>query len=319
LIWLYPHLPIRRKLDTTGAKTRASVSALGTLISLNGRIGGEADTRISVLDRGFLFGDSVYEVTRTYRGRPWALDEHLDRLQRSALLLGIELPVTLEQLAQEVLEILRTAREGGNAGEFYLRLIVTRGTGPITLDPRVAEHPNRVIIALPLVPLPASLYREGVAIRLVHTGQVAQGELPRGAKSGNYLTNIMALKQARESGAHEAVMIDPHGRVSEGSSSNVFMVTSGKVLTPPLSVGILEGITRRRVIALALAQGLDVREVEIGADRLAQADEVFLTSTLREVLPVTRVDQRPVGDGRPGPTTTVLSRAFARMVAEDRS
>lgn len=281
---------------------------MSTLISIDGAIACPEDpgARISVLDRGFLYGDSVYEVMRTYQGRPFGEEEHFARLERSAELLGIILPVDRATLKREVLSVLQAA---GNP-ESYIRLIITRGTGPIGLDPALAERPSRVVIVTELRPFPAELYRDGAAIRLVPAGRSAEGAVPQGAKSGNYLVNIMALGVARRQGAHEAVLLDATGRITEGASSNVFAVLGDLVCTPPLEAGILEGITRAKVIRLARQAGWRVEERELRPADLQRADEVFLTSTLREVLPVTRVDEWTVSSGRPGPVAARLRSLF---------
>ena len=277
-----------------------------TRICINGTIQHEDQARISVLDRGFLYGDSIYEVIRTYGARPFALDEHLARLSRSAALLHMDLPVDAATLAAE---IRATVADAGNA-ESYIRVIVTRGAGPINLDPAAATQPCRVIIVTAFVPHPEVLYSRGAKICLVPAGRLSGGAVPAAAKSGNYLVNIMALHTARQQDAHEAVMLDGEGRVSEGASSNVFAVLDGGLRTPPLSVGILEGITRHRVIALAGEMDLEVREAELRPEHLKTASEIFLTSTLREVLPVTTVDGWPVGDGEVGPISRELLRRY---------
>lgn len=281
-------------------------------ISINGQISDVASARVSVLDRGFLYGDSIYEVLRTYRLRPFAQAEHLVRLQRSADLVGIALPVTAIDLGHEISATL----DAVDHGESYIRVVVTRGAGPIGLDPALAVDAQRIIIVTQLQQPPADLYRTGASIWLVSAGRSADGALPPAAKSGNYLTNLLALRSARQHGAHEAVMLDAAGRVAEGSSSNVFAVVEGELHTPALHVGLLEGITRSKVIALAHAQGLTVREVELSEQDLRHASEVFLTSTLREILPVTRVDDWTVGDGRPGPVAIALRKTFAQMTNE---
>jgi branched-chain amino acid aminotransferase len=284
---------------------------MSTIIAVDGALSDGATAKISVLDRGFLYGDSVYEVIRTYRGRPFLLDEHLARLARSASLLGIQLPLEPPALAREIDEVLAAAANP----ESYIRAIVTRGAGPIGLDPALAERPCRVVIVTELPQLPPELYERGAAISLIAGGR-AEGAMPKGAKSGNYLVNIMALTAARRRGAHEAVMLDASGLVTEGTSSNVFAVVVGELHTPPLSAGILEGITRRKVIALARSAGLRVHERDVHPGELFDAEEVFLTSTLREVLPVTSIDGRRVGAGAPGRLTRRL-RELYRALTDD--
>lgn len=283
---------------------------MSTKIAIDGNIHDEAEARISVLDRGFLYGDSVYEVIRTYDGRPFALAPHLDRLARSAGLLGIDLPAPSQVLTAEIDATLEAA---GNP-ESNIRLIVTRGAGPINLDPGAAVSPCRVVIVAPLIPHLAELYEQGAAIHLVSAGREAGGAVPAGAKSGNYLVNLMALGAARRRGAHEAILLDARGRVAEGASSNIFTLSGEALSTPPLSVGILEGITRHMVIDLARSAGLEVHERHLRAEDLRDADEVFLTSTLREIMPVTQVDDWIVGRGEVGPRVHELRRLYGKLV-----
>lgn len=277
----------------------------------NGEIVSPETATVSVFDRGFLYGDSVYEVVRTYGGKPFALAEHLERLERSAAMIGLTLPVDRETFAEEV----RRGFEAAKEPEAYVRIVVTRGAGPIGLDPALADTPLRVVIVLPLPQQPAAQYEEGVSVILVRPGPRA-GLLPVSvsgtAKTGNYLPNVLAVRDARARGGYEALLLDGEGRVWEGASSNVFCVKDGRIHTPPLSAGILEGITRRHTIWIARALGMNVDEGDVFVSDLAEADEVFLTSTLREIVPVTRVDDRPVGSGRPGPVARALLEAFRR-------
>lgn len=285
-----------------------------TRICIDGQLTDESAARISVMDRGFLYGDSIYEVMRTYGGQPFALDQHLHRLQRSAQLLDIHLPVPLATLEQEIRDTVAAAANP----ESYIRFIVTRGTGPINLDPATAENPCRVTIVTPFTPHPEPLYTQGAKICLVSAGRLSGGAVPAGAKSGNYLVNIMALRAARQQNAHEAVMLDGGGQVSEGASSNVFALFGQKLRTPPLSVGILEGITRHLVIQLAQEMGLQMEQTGLTPHDLRQAQELFLTSTLREVLPVTRVDDWVVGDGQVGPVSLELRRRYRERASTRR-
>ncbi|MCA9666388.1 MAG: aminotransferase class IV [Myxococcales bacterium] len=302
-----------------------------TRISVNGVIGDD-HAQISVLDRGFLYGDSIYEVLRTYRGEPWALEPHLDRLQKSAELLMMG-RIDRALIEREMRATIAAAVDAGDGGggekhdESYVRVIVTRGTGPISLDLAVAAAPSRVIIVTPVRALDPALYQRGVKVFVVHASGSAVAAT-HGAKSGNYLPNILALARAREHDAHEALLVDAHGHIAEGSSSNVFARYGETLCTPPLDVGILEGITRRTIIELGREAGMTVEERNLTPEELAAADEVFLTSTLREVLPVTRVDgvladgdgtlteETLVGDGKPGAVAHALRRAYRRRVGD---
>lgn len=272
-----------------------------TKVSIDGQIMDEGAAVIPVTDRGFLYGDSVYEVVRTYGGEPFALDEHLTRLEQSAARLAMPLARPPGDGREPIIRDIRQTLAAAGHPESYVRVIITRGSGPMGLDPGLADHPRRVVIVAPFQPLPAAWYAEGVAIHLVATGRAGGHTLLAGAKSGNYLVNVLALGAAKRRGAHEAILLDHDDHVTEGASSNLFVVAGGQLLTPPLSAGILEGITRHKVCKLAQRAGFPVTERPIARDELSEADEIFLTSTLREILPVQRVDDQTVGQGTPGP------------------
>lgn len=262
-----------------------------------------------VFDRGFLYGDSVYEVTRTYHGVPYALSEHLDRLEESARRLGMALPprAEIDHATRE------TARAVG--GEAYLRIVVTRGSGPISLDPAVADAPRLVVIGMPLKLPPDHLYAEGVSVAVVGAKRNAPGGLDPQVKSGNYLNSVLAVAEAHAKGAHEAIMCDNVGRIAEGSSFNLFLVRGRRLITPPLSVGILEGITRRHVIELARRHGLAVDEGYLWPVDLLRADEAFITSSVRGIMPIASVDGHLVGNGKPGLITLRLRDLYENEAA----
>jgi len=280
------------------------------LVSIDGRIVPPEEALVPVFDRGFLYGDSVYEVVRTYGAVPFALDEHLERLERSAALLGIELPRKREHIRAEILDLVGRA----DHGDSYLRIIVTRGTGEIDLDPGAARDPRSVVIMQPLRPLPRDLADKGASVLVVASGRFPGGAIPDGSKTGNYLGNLMALGRAKRKGYHEAVLLSAAGMVAEGASSNIFIVRGGSVETPALSAGILAGITRSIVIEEARRASIGVRESLLGHGDLLGADEAFLTSTLRDVLPVVRVDDTILGAGSPGPVTLRVREAYLAHV-----
>ena len=286
---------------------------MSRVASIDGVILAPDDAKVSVYDRGFLYGDSVFETVRTYGGEPFALREHLERLARSAERVAIPLPVSLETLDADVRAAIRAAKNP----ESYARLMLSRGAGPLGLDPSLAVRPLRVILVEPLVLPAAESYRDGVAVVTVRTERAA--DAAHGAKVGNYLASLLALREAKAAGAHEALVLDARGNVLEGTTSNVFLVTrpggpgtDPELWTPPDEAGILPGITRAHLLEVARAEGLTVRLVPIRPEDLAQADEVFLSSSLREVLPVVRVDGAPVGSGAPGEVTRRLHAAFRR-------
>jgi branched-chain amino acid aminotransferase len=284
---------------------------MSTVAVIDGALRSEARASVSVFDRGFLFGDSVFEVCRTYGGKPFALDAHLARLERSARGMGIPMPVDGEQIAKEVRRALTRAKNA----ESYVRIVLTRGRGALHIDPRTAARATRVVIVAPLAPLPDDLYSRGVEVASVRFGRSTDRTRAEGAKVSAYVANMLALWHAREHGAHEALMIADDGHVSEGNSSNVFVVKDGVVLTPPLTLGILPGITRGIVLAIAAELGIAHREALLFGADLDRADEVFITSSLREVVPVARFDGRAIANGAPGPVTNRLLAAYRARTA----
>ena len=288
-------------------------------MNIDGVLMPPGEARVSVFDRGFLYGDSVYEVVRTYRGRPFEVEAHLRRLDHSAERIGLRLPWDARRTEAELKRTLEAARGEDppfpdaapwNAGERYARIVMTRGAGEIGLDPALAVDPKAIVIVQPLHAPPLAAYREGVKVSLVGVAHVPPRIVDPSAKTGNYLPNVLALREARAAGAHEALMLDRQGFVTEGTTSNVFAVRRGAVATPPLGAGILEGVTRGIVMALARSLGIAVREEPLRPGDLEEAEEVFLTSTAREVLPVTRLGEGAVGGGRPGPLTARLHAAY---------
>jgi branched-chain amino acid aminotransferase len=277
---------------------------------IDGRLHEPEEAKVSVFDRGFLFGDSVFETIRTYDGRPFALGEHLTRLEKSCERTFIPLPVALDVLRREVME---SVRAGGNP-ESYIRVILTRGSGPLGLDSSFEAHPTRVIIVAPLVSPPADAYANGVGLVTYRTQRVAEATDAAGAKVGNYLVAILAVRAAREAGASEALIVDAAGRVVEGASSNVFAVVGERLVTPPEDDGILLGITRRLVLEVARERGIPIELRSLTVDELYRADEVFVSSSIRELMPAVRVDDHVIGAGTPGTATLDLLRRFREKV-----
>ncbi len=292
---------------------------MSSLVNIDGALLPPPEARVSVFDRGFLYGDSVYEVVRTYGGMPFVLGAHLGRLAHSADRIGLSLPWDARRTAAEIDRTL-TAAAGDdppepdaapwNVGERYIRIVMTRGAGEIGLDPALAVDPKAILIVRPIQGPPMSAYREGVKCCVVSVQRNAPEAVDPSAKTGNYLSHVLAVREARAAGAHEAIMLEHDGFVTEGSTSNVFTVRKGVVVTPPLAAGILEGVTRGIVLALARQASLPVREEPMRPADLDAADEIFITSTVREIVPVTRLGDRVVGSGRPGAVTSGLHAAF---------
>jgi branched-chain amino acid aminotransferase len=287
------------------------------LCNVEGRLSPPGEAMVPVLDRGFLYGDSVYEVVRTYRGRPFELERHLDRMDRTAQRIALSLPAR-ERIVQE---LQRTLEASGNP-ESYARIIVTRGEGKFGLGLHNAEGLNRLIILVRPLELPApETYERGLSMAVVKTRRNPPQALDPALKTGNYLNNILALREAHDAGCDDAILLDLQGRVTEATTSNIFFVQRGVIITPPLHLGMLEGVTRHVTIEVARGEGILVREEPHGPEALAAADEVFVTSTIREVMPVTGLcflesgeQKRVVGDGKPGPLSRRLREAFRRRV-----
>jgi branched-chain amino acid aminotransferase len=296
---------------------------MNRLVSIDGVLHAPEDAKVSVYDRGFLYGDSVFETIRTYAGKCFALAEHMARLERSAALVAIPMPISADALAAEILAAVSASQSPGGPGdpspadpaspvERSVRIMLSRGMGPLGLDPSAAVAPLRVILVEPLQTPASALYRDGVAVISVRTERAA--DAAHGAKVGNYLASLLALRAARAAGAHEALVLDAHGRIIEGTTSNVFLVQGGALVTPPEEAGILAGITRAHLFDVARSQGIPVRLASFTPEELASADEAFLSSTIREVLSIVRIDGRAIGAGVPGRVTRALHVAFRQHV-----
>jgi branched-chain amino acid aminotransferase len=268
---------------------------------------------VSIFDRGLLYGDGVFETMRAERGRVHRLDEHLQRLAWSCERVGIVPTWTSAALRGEVERFVDTIRDEVDRTLFTsaplaLRVFVTRGAGPLGLDPEGADAPLRFAIAEPLRALPPAAYAEGVAVVTWATHRAS--DAARGAKVTSYLESILALRHARSRGAHEALIVDGAGWVLEGATSSLFAVRGGALETPPLDDRVLPGITRRAVLEAARARATPIVERRLALDDLASADELFVTSSLRGLLPVVEVDGHRVGTGRPGPRWAALARSY---------
>ena len=279
-----------------------------TLVSFDGLIVPPEEAAVPVLDHGFLFGDSVYDVIRTRHGRPFLAEPHLARLRASGAATALEIPVSDDVLMEWVSELIAAA---GN-DETYVRIVVTRGVGEIELHPASCGAPRVILIAKALALPPARQYEEGIRLSIVSRRRTAPDALDPAVKSGNYLNSVLAIVEARERGADDAVMLNASGHLTESTTANLFFVADGVVRTPQLACGLLHGITRRLVIDLLSETGVRVEEGAFPADDLRTADEAFLTSTTRDVLPVGELDGKPVATV-PGPVTAMLMEQFAAM------
>ena len=278
-------------------------------VYMAGRVCLPEEAKISVFDRGFLYGDSVYETIGTAYGRLFAASDHLDRLERSAMRIGLRVPprADIERAIAETIEA------AGNA-ESRVRVILTRGSGKLDLDPAAVDDTQLVVIVFPLGAPTPEMYAKGVAVAIVTITRNSPRAIDPAVKSGNYLNNVLALGEARRrNGAYEAILCADDGCIAEGSTSNIFVVRGGQIWTPPAEVGILDGITRAKVLDLCRAHELPLVERRFSPDELRGADEAFITSATRGVLPVTLVDGKPVGAGVPGPVTRRLMGLYDEL------
>ena len=275
-------------------------------IYLNGKLVPEKDAKVSVFDHGLLYGDGVFEGIRTYNGRVFKLDEHIERLYRSAKAIALDIPMTHAAMCRAVLETCRAnkTRDG------YVRLVVTRGVGGLGLNPYQCKKPQVIVIASKIQLYPKELYERGM--RMVTSGTLRNHTeaVSPNIKSLNYLNNILAKIEAINAGVFEVVMLNQQGYVAEATGDNIFIVTKNRLRTPPISAGALEGITRDVVMDLARKIGMDVVEESLTRYDLYTADEVFLTGTAAEIISVVDIDRRTIGAGKPGPRTRELAAQF---------
>ena len=283
-----------------------------TAISIDGVLVDRERAAIPGLARGFLYGDSVFEVTRTYGGQPFAVRAHLARLRSSCERIAIRFDVDDATLLREIHAALRAA---GNE-ESYVRLMVTRGETAMGLHLEVGTTPRRVLVVLPLRAQPPALYEAGGELATVSTARALDGTEAAGAKASNYLPNILSLAAAQRRGAYEALSVAAGGEILEGTTSNIFLVHGGRVRTPPLTIGILGGITRQLVIEAAAIAEIPLAESLLFPRDLYSADEAFITSSLRELVPMVRADGVALGAGVPGPVTARLHAAFRERANE---
>jgi branched-chain amino acid aminotransferase len=284
--------------------------AIRGAVYVNGTIKPAHEAAISVYDHGFLYGEGVYETIRTYNKVPFLLDRHNQRLRASAQRLCLPVPFTDDALAQWIDD---TVAAAGELREAYVRVLLTRGIGELTYDLGSTPSPSLVIIAKPLDEPPARIETDGITISLVTVMRNHPDSVNPVIKSNNLLNNAIAMQEANRHGAEEALMCNYRGELAECSQSNFFLVRDGVVFTPPTRAGLLEGITRAYMFELGREEGVDVREATLTPADLDTAQEAFITSTTRELSPVVRIDDRIIGDGRPGPITHRLLATYRKQ------
>jgi branched-chain amino acid aminotransferase len=283
-------------------------------VYIGGKLYDKADAKISVYDHGLLYGDGVFEGIRAYSGRVFRLKEHVDRLYESAISIHLKIPMARAEMASAIVETLAVNK----LVDAYIRVVVTRGSGSLGLDPRKTTDPQIIIITDAISLYPPELYQNGLKIVTAGTMRNHPSALNPRIKSLNYLNNIMAKVEGTNAGCLEALMLNHKGEVAECTGDNIFIVRKGALHTPPIDAGILEGITRDAVIEIAKDAGLPVFERTMDRHDIYTADECFLTGTAAEVIPVVDCDGRSIGTGKPGPVTKDLLQRYHTLVREGR-
>jgi len=290
---------------------------MSAVVYVNGRICSEQDATISVFDHGFLYGEGVYEVVRTYGGALFLVERHFTRLRASASMITLDVGMSdgaLEDVVMNTIAAYRAGRgEAAGSREVLARILLTRGIGEMSYDPSKSPRSSLVVIVKALEPPPASVYERGVAVALVSVVRNHPASVDPRIKSNNLLNNVLAMQDALRRGPYfEAIMRNYRGELSECSQSNLFLVKDGVVRTPALDAGLLAGITREFVEEVAVQAGIPTADSVLRDADLFGADEAFLTSTSKEIVPIVRVDERVIGSGRPGPVTIRLLDAYRR-------
>lgn len=287
---------------------------MAATVNVNGRVSDQEHASISIFDHGFLYGEGVYETLRTYNGRSFLFDRHMRRLRKSAGMIALSIPLTDAQVDERFRETVRAAGLGDSTDrEAYIRILVTRGIGELTYDPAATPTPSIVVIVKPNVDPPRQAFERGVKVSLVGVVRNHPGTVNPLIKSNSLLNNALAMQEALRQGSFEGVMRNYKGELAECTQSNLFIVKDGAALTPPIDAGLLPGITREFLFEVGAEIGIPVREAVLKDADLFGADEAFLTSTTREVVPIVQVDDRTIGAGKPGPITHALLDGFRRQ------
>jgi len=283
------------------------------LVYIDGKFYPKSEAKISVYDHGLLYGDGVFEGIRAYNGIVFHLKEHIDRLYRSAHPILLKIPMTQSQLTEAVLKTLKK----NNLENAYIRLVVTRGVGDLGLDPRKCPKATIIIITEPMLQLnsPEALAK-GITTTITWVKRNPVDAATHEIKSLNYLNSILGKIEANNTGADEAICLNKTGYVCEGVGENIFIVRDGEIITPPVSSGALNGITREVIIRLAKKLGIEVTERNITPNELFTADEAFFTGTAAEVAPIREVNKRVIGAGKPGPVTKRIMQEFEKATKD---
>ena len=282
-------------------------------IYLNNQLVDSDEAKVSVYDHGLLYGDGIFEGIRLYDSCIFKLDEHLERLEYSAKAIMLSLPWTRKEIAEAVCETCRA----NDLTDGYIRLVVTRGVGSLGLSIKNCNQPQLIIIADTIQLYPQELYENGLKIITVPTRRCNAAALPPTVKSLNYLNNILAKIEAQHLGYHEAIMLNDQGYVAECTGDNIFVIHKGELITPASSAGALKGITRSTTLSIADELGITWREATLTRYDIWVSDELFLTGTAAEIIPIVEVDARQIGCGKPGPITAKFLERFRKLVCND--
>ena len=310
-----PAAPARLETTTPAGKPSRKITTAHSKqlqIYIDGKFYSEANAKISVFDHGLLYGDGIFEGIRFYNGRVFRLEEHLERLWDSARSICLEIPTSMHEMTEALLETIRRneLRDG------YIRLLVTRGIGNLGLNPAQCKRPTVIIIASTITLYAREIYQKGLTVVTCATRRTNPSALNPAVKSLNYLNNVMARIEANLAGADEALMLNDAGNVAECTADNVFVVKRGQIFTPPIAAGALRGITRLVVFEIAAELGIKVTETDITRHDVFIADECFLTGTAAEIIPVIKADGRLIGNGKPGPISTRMVARFRQLTRE---
>ena len=282
---------------------------MSRMVYINGKLLPQEQAVVSVFDHGLLYGDGVFEGIRTYNGVSFKLKEHVERLFESAKAIWLEIPISRPEMTKAINDTVQT----NSIKDGYVRVIVTRGAGALGLDPKKTSNPQVIIIADTIQLYPKEMYEKGMPIVTASTIRNHPNALNPRIKSLNYLNNILGKIEGAQAGCVEALMLNHKGEVAECTGDNIFVVKGGVVSTPPKDAGILEGITRNAVIELSHKLGITIHEVSMTRYDVYTADEVFLTGSAAEMIPVTKVDDRVIGSGKPGPVYARLLKEFQAL------